>query len=97
MLHAGANTYLFLLRIFKIFLGMFKIYTIEKYIKVALYHYFPIVLRLSLSGRKTVVVGAGYIAVELAGILNALGSDTSILIRYDKVVTVECLLSLLFN
>ena len=35
--------------------------------------------------RKTVVVGAGYIAVELAGILNALGSDTSLLIRYDKV------------
>jgi len=32
-----------------------------------------------------VVVGAGYIAVELAGILNALGSDVSLLIRYDKV------------
>lgn len=31
------------------------------------------------------VVGAGYIAVELAGILNALGSDVSLLIRYDKV------------
>ncbi|XP_013400833.1 glutathione reductase, mitochondrial [Lingula anatina] len=36
--------------------------------------------------KKTVVVGAGYIAVELAGILNALGSDTSIMIRYDKVL-----------
>lgn len=35
--------------------------------------------------RKTVVVGAGYIAVELAGILNALGSDVSLLIRYDQV------------
>jgi len=34
-----------------------------------------------------VVVGAGYIAVELAGILNALGSDVSLLIRYDKVVS----------
>ena len=32
-----------------------------------------------------VVVGAGYIAVELAGIFNALGSDTSICIRYDQV------------
>lgn len=37
--------------------------------------------------RKSVVVGAGYIAVELAGILNALGSDVSLLIRYDKVVS----------
>jgi len=35
---------------------------------------------------KTVVVGAGYIAVELAGILGTLGSDTSILIRYDEVL-----------
>lgn len=36
--------------------------------------------------KKTVVVGAGYIAVELAGILNALGSDVSLLIRYDQVL-----------
>lgn len=36
--------------------------------------------------RKTVVVGAGYIAVELAGILNALGSETHSLIRYDEVL-----------
>ncbi|KJH48271.1 glutathione-disulfide reductase [Dictyocaulus viviparus] len=34
---------------------------------------------------KTVVVGAGYIAVELAGVLANLGSDTHLLIRYDKV------------
>ena len=32
-----------------------------------------------------VVVGAGYIAVEMAGIFNALGADTSICIRYDQV------------
>ena len=32
------------------------------------------------------VIGAGYIAVELAGILNALGSQVSSLIRYDKVI-----------
>ena len=32
------------------------------------------------------VIGAGYIAVELAGILNALSSKVSSLIRYDKVV-----------
>lgn len=36
--------------------------------------------------KKAVVVGAGYIAVELAGIFNSLGSDTSILIRYDEVL-----------
>ncbi|KAH9488315.1 hypothetical protein Btru_063767 [Bulinus truncatus] len=36
--------------------------------------------------RKVVVVGAGYIAVELAGVLNALGSNTSLLIRYDQVL-----------
>lgn len=35
--------------------------------------------------RKTVVVGSGYIAVELAGILNALGSDVSLIIRRGKV------------
>jgi len=33
--------------------------------------------------KKTVVVGAGYIAVELAGILNALGSDTTMIIRNE--------------
>ena len=31
------------------------------------------------------VVGAGYIAVELAGIFNALGAETYICIRYDQV------------
>jgi glutathione reductase (NADPH) len=36
--------------------------------------------------RKTVVVGSGYIAVELAGILNALGSDVTLVIRYGKVL-----------
>ena len=30
------------------------------------------------------MVGSGYIAVELAGILNALGSDVSIVVRYNK-------------
>ena len=39
--------------------------------------------------RKTVVVGAGYIAVELAGILHTLGSDVSLLIRYDHVSCVD--------
>jgi len=34
--------------------------------------------------RKVVVVGAGYIAVELVGILNALGSDATLVLRYDK-------------
>ncbi len=31
--------------------------------------------------RRTAVVGAGYIAVELAGVLNALGSDTHLFVR----------------
>ncbi len=32
------------------------------------------------------VVGSGYIAVELAGILNALGSEVTLVIRYGKVL-----------
>lgn len=35
--------------------------------------------------RKVVVVGAGYIAVELAGILKTLGSEVHQIIRNDKV------------
>ncbi|QRW14859.1 glutathione-disulfide reductase [Ceratobasidium sp. AG-Ba] len=34
--------------------------------------------------KRVAVVGAGYIAVELAGILNTLGSETHLLIRYDR-------------
>ncbi|NXV62834.1 GSHR protein, partial [Molothrus ater] len=36
--------------------------------------------------RRSVVVGAGYIAVEMVGILSTLGSKSSLLIRHDKVV-----------
>lgn len=36
--------------------------------------------------KRVVVVGAGYIAVELAGIFGSLGAKTSILIRYDQVL-----------
>ena len=36
--------------------------------------------------KRVAVVGAGYIAVELAGIFNALGTETHLLIRYDKVL-----------
>ncbi|NXC76185.1 GSHR protein, partial [Anhinga anhinga] len=36
--------------------------------------------------RRSVIVGAGYIAVEIAGILSTLGSKSSLLIRHDKVV-----------
>jgi glutathione reductase (NADPH) len=36
--------------------------------------------------KKTVVVGAGYIALEIAGVLAALGSETHMLIRYDQVL-----------
>ncbi|MGT2934906.1 glutathione-disulfide reductase [Streptococcus castoreus] len=34
--------------------------------------------------KRTAVVGAGYIAVELSGILHALGSETHLVIRYDR-------------
>ncbi|XP_063775524.1 glutathione reductase, mitochondrial [Pseudophryne corroboree] len=36
--------------------------------------------------RRSVIVGAGYIAVEIAGILSALGSRAALLIRQDKVL-----------
>ena len=36
--------------------------------------------------RKVMVVGAGYIATELAGIFNALGSETSILLRKEHLL-----------
>ena len=36
--------------------------------------------------RKTVVVGAGYIAVEMAGILNGLGSETRLVIRRHQAL-----------
>lgn len=35
---------------------------------------------------KVVVIGAGYIAVELAGILSSLGSETHLVIRFEKVI-----------
>lgn len=35
---------------------------------------------------KAVVVGAGYIAVELAGVLQALGTDTSLVVRREKAM-----------
>lgn len=34
--------------------------------------------------RKVVTVGAGYIAVELAGVLHGLGSDVTMVMRYDS-------------
>jgi len=36
--------------------------------------------------RRVLVVGSGYIAVELAGILNALGSETRIVVRKNGIV-----------
>ena len=36
--------------------------------------------------KSAIVVGGGYIAVELAGVLNALGTKTSIVIRREKVL-----------
>lgn len=37
--------------------------------------------------RNVAIVGSGYIAVELAGILNALGSDVSIFVRTPNILT----------
>ncbi|MGT2744090.1 glutathione-disulfide reductase [Streptococcus phocae subsp. phocae] len=34
--------------------------------------------------KRTAVVGAGYIAVEIAGVLHALGSQTELFVRHDK-------------
>lgn len=36
--------------------------------------------------KKVVVVGAGYISVELAGVFNTLGTETHLVIRHDKVL-----------
>jgi glutathione reductase (NADPH) len=36
--------------------------------------------------KRVGVVGAGYIAVELAGVLNSLGSETHLIARHDKVL-----------
>lgn len=41
---------------------------------------------LSEQPKKAVVVGAGYIAVELAGVLNSLGTETHLVIRKHKAL-----------
>jgi glutathione reductase (NADPH) len=42
---------------------------------------------LTQQPKRVAVVGAGYIAVELAGVLNALGSDVSLLLRRQHFLT----------
>lgn len=39
---------------------------------------------LTTQPKKALVVGAGYIAVEIAGVLHALGTDTHLLVRGDR-------------
>ncbi|WP_166836606.1 glutathione-disulfide reductase [Rheinheimera pleomorphica] len=39
---------------------------------------------LTTQPKKALVIGAGYIAVEIAGVLHALGTDTHLLIRKDR-------------
>ena len=47
---------------------------------------------------RVVVVGAGYVAVELAMIVAGLGSDTTLLIREDTVLrTFDTLVSMSFQ
>lgn len=36
--------------------------------------------------KRVAVVGAGYIAVEIAGVLQALGAETHLLVRHDKAL-----------
>ncbi|NXC41635.1 GSHR protein, partial [Penelope pileata] len=44
--------------------------------------------------RRSVIIGAGYIAVEIAGILSTLGSKSALVIRHDKVLrTFDSLIS----
>ncbi|DAZ99275.1 TPA: LOW QUALITY PROTEIN: hypothetical protein N0F65_005443 [Lagenidium giganteum] len=42
--------------------------------------------KLETQPKKVAVVGAGYIAVEMAGIFNTLKTDTSLFCRYDHVL-----------
>ena len=57
------------------------------YIVASSFHYsFLSILSLPRVSRKTVVIGSGYIAVELAGILRALGSDVTLVVRYGHVL-----------
>lgn len=41
---------------------------------------------LPILPKKSIVVGAGYIAVELAGVLKTLGSDVTLVLRKDKAL-----------
>lgn len=41
---------------------------------------------LETQPKRVAVVGAGYIAVELAGVFHTLGSETHVMIRHDKVL-----------
>ncbi|GAA5933085.1 hypothetical protein JCM1841_000813 [Sporobolomyces salmonicolor] len=36
--------------------------------------------------KRAVIVGAGYIAIELAGVLHTLGAETHLLIRHEKIL-----------
>jgi glutathione reductase (NADPH) len=42
---------------------------------------------LRASPRRVAIVGGGYIAVELAGVLRALGSDVSLFVRGERLLT----------
>ena len=42
--------------------------------------------QLTQQPKRVAVVGSGYIAVEIAGVLNALGSDVCLLLRKDRIL-----------
>ena len=41
---------------------------------------------IEVQPKRVAVVGAGYIAVELAGVFNTLGTETHLIIRHEKVL-----------
>uniref|UniRef100_A0AAQ6ICW3 Glutathione reductase n=1 Tax=Anabas testudineus TaxID=64144 RepID=A0AAQ6ICW3_ANATE len=54
-------------------------------------------IKLQCCTKRSVIVGAGYIAVEIAGILSTLGSKTSLIIRqtgvlrnFDSIISTNC-------
>ena len=43
--------------------------------------------KLDYQPKKVAIVGAGYIGIELAGVFNGLGTETTMILRGDKVLT----------
>ena len=57
---------------------------IQIFLERSLVWFLMIFFALDELPKRTAVVGAGYIAVELAGVLHALGSDTQLFVRENR-------------